>query len=123
MNAARWVGRILGVLLVAVFLIFMIGQGFNPLKMTGTEITLSSFVLIALAGMLVAWRSELLGGAIEYVVHKCGVGDDPKLIIHRHHTCGNAKVVFREIDDLPRLSVVEAARIKERSPSLLLVGR
>jgi len=64
MIAVRWIGRILGVLLVGLFLVFMIGQGFNPLTLNGTEIRLASALFIALAGMLLVWRRELLGGTM-----------------------------------------------------------
>jgi hypothetical protein len=64
MIAVRWIGRILGVLLVGLFLLFMIGQGFNPLRLNGTEIPLASALFIALAGMLLVWRQELLGGTM-----------------------------------------------------------
>ena len=64
MVALHWIGRILGVLLVGLFLIFMIGQGFNPLRLNGTEIALASALFVALAGMLLIWRQELIGGTM-----------------------------------------------------------
>lgn len=62
MTAVRWVARILGVLLVGLFVVFAIGQGLQPLKLPGAEFGLMSVLLVALSGMLVAWRRELLGG-------------------------------------------------------------
>jgi hypothetical protein len=45
-------------------LIFAIGQGFNPLHLRGSEIALGSAFLVALTGMLVLWRWELVGGVM-----------------------------------------------------------
>jgi hypothetical protein len=64
MIAVRWIGRILGVLLVGLVLLFMIGEGFNPLRLNSLEIPLASALFIALAGMLLVWRRELLGGTM-----------------------------------------------------------
>jgi hypothetical protein len=64
MIVVRWTSRILGVLLVGLVLVFMIGQGFNPLSLNSTEISLASALLVALTGMLLVWRQELLGGTM-----------------------------------------------------------
>ena len=64
MTTIRWISRSLGVLLVGLFLLFLGGQGFNPLRLNGTEIALFSGVLVALSGMLLVWRQELLGGVL-----------------------------------------------------------
>jgi len=64
MTTLRWISRILGLLLVGLFAVFAIGQGFNPFQLGGSEIALMSVLLVALSGMLVAWRRELLGGVM-----------------------------------------------------------
>ncbi len=64
MNVVRWTARILALLLVGVFLVFMVGQGFNPLALKGAEIAQSAVLLVALAGMLLLWRWELPGGTM-----------------------------------------------------------
>jgi len=64
MTTVRWMARVLGLLLVGVFVIFLIGNGFNPVHLKGAEIAQSVVLLVALGGMLVLWRWELLGGAM-----------------------------------------------------------
>jgi len=64
MRALRWCTRILGVLVVGLFLLFIAGDGFDPLKLTSFEIPLVLALFIALTGMLLLWRRELLGGVM-----------------------------------------------------------
>ena len=64
MIIVRWTARILGLLIVGIFLLFMIGEGFNPLRWKGTEIAQHAALLIALIGMLLLWRWELWGGVM-----------------------------------------------------------
>ncbi|MGE3317416.1 MAG: hypothetical protein AB7O26_20055, partial [Planctomycetaceae bacterium] len=62
--AIRWTARITGFLIVGVFLLFLIGEGFDPRKLTGAEIPQHAALLVALFGMLLLWKWELLGGAL-----------------------------------------------------------
>jgi len=64
MNAVRWSARVLGSLVVVLFAVFAIGQGVNPAKVGGAEIAQFAMLLVALSGMLVVWRRELLGGVM-----------------------------------------------------------
>lgn len=50
---------------IFVILLFLVGEGFNPLNMTANELLLSLFFpLMLLAGLVIAWKKELLGGII-----------------------------------------------------------
>jgi hypothetical protein len=60
----RWIARIMGLLIIGVFLLFMVGEGFNPLKLNGTEIAQHAVLFFALTGMVVLWRWELFGGVM-----------------------------------------------------------
>jgi hypothetical protein len=64
MIAVRWISRILGLLLVVLCLVLMIGQQFNPLGLKGHEIAQAASLLVALVGMILLWRRQLLGGAL-----------------------------------------------------------
>lgn len=64
MNATRWFTRILGLLIVGLVLMFAIGEGFNPMKLNGTERAMSVAFFTALAGMVVLWRSNGIGGTL-----------------------------------------------------------
>jgi hypothetical protein len=64
MTVVRRIARIMGLLIVGLFLMFMVGEGFIPLKLNGTEIAQHAVLLVALTGMLVLWRWELLGGVM-----------------------------------------------------------
>ncbi|MDP4199325.1 MAG: hypothetical protein Q8922_10675 [Bacteroidota bacterium] len=61
----RWTARIAGLLIVLVVLTLAIGEGLpNPTAMTFPEAIMSVFLLFMLAGILIAWKRELLGGAM-----------------------------------------------------------
>jgi hypothetical protein len=60
----RWLARLTGASLVAVFLIFAMGEGVRPLLLSRSEILMFFALFVALAGMVIAWRHEGLGGAM-----------------------------------------------------------
>ena len=81
----RWTARILSLFSLGLLLLFIIGEGFNPLALTPRELLLSLFFpLGVLLGMAVGWRWEALGGILSlgsfaafYVVHWLGSGRLP----------------------------------------------
>lgn len=84
-NPIGWVARVLSVLGVGIILMFMIGEGFNPLHLTAREALLSLFFPMGVCvGMIVGWFREGLGGAITalslalfFVVHYAQRGRFP----------------------------------------------
>lgn len=64
MVAVRWTARVLGLLLVALVLAIIIGEGFDPTKLQGVRLFTSAAFLSALIGMVLLWRWETIGGAI-----------------------------------------------------------
>ena len=64
MIVARWIARIVGLFIVGLVLLLAIGEGFNPMKLTGTELAMSSCLFVALIGMAVLWKWEGIGGAL-----------------------------------------------------------
>jgi hypothetical protein len=73
----RWMARILSILCVCIIMMFFIGEGFNPSKLTVNEWLLFIFFPFgATIGMIVGWWKENIGGFITigcfilfYVVH------------------------------------------------------
>jgi hypothetical protein len=67
----RWVARVLSALLlglvVAMFVGVTLDGGFHPLKLQGVEPIQMIFFWTACIGMLVAWRWEVIGGALSLV--------------------------------------------------------
>jgi hypothetical protein len=61
----RWTARILAVAIAGLGLpIFVATGGFNPLTLTARETALMVPFLMAVAALLVLWRSELADGAL-----------------------------------------------------------
>jgi hypothetical protein len=61
----RWAARLLATLLVGLVVVIYVGQGgFNPLKLKAVELTQMIFLWTACIGMVVAWRWQVLGGAL-----------------------------------------------------------
>lgn len=63
----RWVTRILGMLTVLLFAVFFIGEAdfSQPINLTTGEIFLMLCIPVALiAGIIIAWKKEILGGII-----------------------------------------------------------
>jgi len=67
MTVLRWIGRILGLLIIAFVLLMAIGQGFDPRGLNGTELAMSLALLTSLVGMGLAWRWELVGGLLSLI--------------------------------------------------------
>ncbi len=73
----HWAARVLSLVSIGIILLFFIGEGFNPTRLTAGEWALMlCFPLSVMVGMLVAWRREALGGLIAvggllsfYLVH------------------------------------------------------
>lgn len=65
MTVLRWTARILSAISIGVITLFMIGEGFNPARISLPEWALfACFPFAVVAGLIVAWRNEWLGGAI-----------------------------------------------------------
>jgi hypothetical protein len=61
----RWTARLLAAGLVGLVAVFIVGTGgFNPARLTATEAVLMTCFLASCVGLVVAWRWEVLGGAI-----------------------------------------------------------
>jgi hypothetical protein len=60
----RWTARALTALLVGLVLVIFIGEGFNPLKLKGVEVIQMIFFWTACIGMVIAWRWQVIGGAL-----------------------------------------------------------
>ena len=64
----RWTARVVGTLMVALFVIFFVGESLIagepfPIFQLTTEETLESLAVVVMSiGALIAWRWELLGG-------------------------------------------------------------
>jgi hypothetical protein len=60
-----WVARILSIICILLILLFFIGEGFNPQNIAPQEwVGLLFFPLGVVAGMVIAWWREGLGGLI-----------------------------------------------------------
>ena len=66
--AVRWTARVLSALLVGLVLLMFIGlsidAGFRSPRLTGVEIAQMIFFWTACIGMVVAWRWQVIGGAL-----------------------------------------------------------
>jgi hypothetical protein len=61
----RWTARILSILSLGIIILFIIGEGFNPTKLTVNEWLLFIFFPIGVTiGMIVGWWKENIGGLI-----------------------------------------------------------
>jgi hypothetical protein len=61
----RWGARLLTALLLGIVLAIFIGEGgFNPLKLKGVEPIQMFLFWTSCIGMVVAWRWQLVGGAL-----------------------------------------------------------
>jgi hypothetical protein len=81
----HWSARVLSFLSLAVLLLFMVGEGFNPFHLKGRELALAVFFpLGVMLGLGLAWRWQAFGGALTvgclaafYLVHRLGAGRWP----------------------------------------------
>lgn len=60
----RWTARLLSVVLVALFCVFFLGEGHPPFFALSVQTMESSFLMLSLMGLLVAWRYEVFGGML-----------------------------------------------------------
>lgn len=60
----RWIARVLSLAVVGLVLLIFVGEGFNPLRLTAHEAVLMVCFWTAIAGLLVAWKREGLGGTL-----------------------------------------------------------
>lgn len=85
MNALRTVVRLASLLVVGLVVLIYVGEGgFNPFRLTGSEAALMTLFWIAIAGLVVTWWSESLGGALTvggmlcyYLAHRWIAGTWP----------------------------------------------
>ena len=64
----RWSARILSIASTLVLLLFLFGEPFNVSRITPKEWAgLALFPFGVVVGFLLAWRKEILGGAITFV--------------------------------------------------------
>jgi len=64
-NLLRWLTRILGILLIFVIVLFAVGEGLpNPLALTANEQLGLVALIIMLAGLILAWKFEGMGGLL-----------------------------------------------------------
>jgi len=74
----RWTARILSILFIGIFMLMFFGEGFDPAKITPREwISLLFFPFGLIAGLIIAWWKEGLGGLITVfcLVAEIFVGD------------------------------------------------
>ena len=75
----RWIARVWSIGSIGLILLFFIGEGFAPTRVTPKEwVGLIFFPIGVVAGMLVGWRKEVWGGSITtmsilafYAVYGC----------------------------------------------------
>jgi hypothetical protein len=77
----RWIARLSSLALVTLFVAIAIGEGPPPLWPLSIHTLLFCLLVLCLAGLLVAWRWELVGGLIAlagivgfYLVHFANTG-------------------------------------------------
>jgi len=66
-SVIRWITRIIGILIVLLFLVFFIGETdfSKPFSLPVNEIILILFIPVGLiAGIIIAWKREIMGGII-----------------------------------------------------------
>jgi hypothetical protein len=63
-TGVRWLTRLLTVLVVGLVLMIFLGEGFNPLNLKDVEVVQMIFFWTACIGMVLAWRWQVIGGAI-----------------------------------------------------------
>ena len=81
-----WIARILSLISLGVVLLFIVGEGFNPMTLKPTEWLGFLFFPIGISvGMILAWWKKGIGGSITvgslimfYVVHVATSGKFPQ---------------------------------------------
>lgn len=65
LRGIRWLARALSVLSIGLLLLFVLGEGSWPIRLTSSELVQFIFFPIGVAlGLALGWRNELLGGTI-----------------------------------------------------------
>lgn len=65
MTVLRWTARTMSAISIGVIALFIIGEGFNPTRISLPEWALFAFFPFAVVvGLIVAWRNEWIGGTI-----------------------------------------------------------
>ena len=60
----RWAARILGIPIIGVAVLFAVGEGAGLGDLDAVTGSMMATLLVSLAGMLVLWRWELVGGIV-----------------------------------------------------------
>jgi hypothetical protein len=60
----RWTARLLAGALVALVAAIFVGEGFNPLHLKPVEAVQMTFFFTTCAGLVIAWKWPVLGGAL-----------------------------------------------------------
>ena len=116
MLVARWLARLAGVLMIGLFILLAVGEGPPPLRVWVSPIMLG--MLTAMAGMVVGWWREGLGGTI---VVAAGVGMYAYHLLVWHRWLGGAFPFFFVPGILLLLSYC-SSRLLSRSTSLTSAG-
>jgi hypothetical protein len=83
----RWTARLLALIIGGLVLLLAVGEGFNPAKLTASELVLSVPFFVAWIGLWLGWRWEALGGMLVvagvagfYLIHfaQTGFGRFPR---------------------------------------------
>jgi len=93
-SVSRWTARLVGVFVIGLILLVAVGESIRnghlpPAKLLVHPLTWG--MLVAMAGMVVGWRREGLGGAI---ILLAGVGMYAYHLIARHTWLGGAFPLF-----------------------------
>ena len=73
--AIHWISRIVGTLLFVLLIVFAIGEGVpNPMKQSLAVRIEMLAMFIMWGGLLIAWKSELIGGMLVLLGYTCFCG-------------------------------------------------
>jgi len=72
MSAIRWIPRVVGTLLFVMLIVFAVGEGVpNPMKQPLAVRIEMLAMFIMWFGLLIAWKSELIGGILVLLGYIC----------------------------------------------------
>ena len=111
----RWAARLLSAVFLGVVLLIFVGDGgFNPFELTSRETVLMVLFWTAVAGLVIAWWREALGGALTVIAVALFHA------IHWYLTGSLPKVWFFALMAVPGLLfLITAALAKCCTPSAL----
>ncbi len=73
--AIRWIPRVMGTLLFVMLIVFAVGEGVpNPMKQSLVVRIEILAMFIMWLGLLIAWKSELIGGMLVLLGYTCFCG-------------------------------------------------